>query len=534
LADDEDDAMKLDKKVLTGLGVSGARADKFLPALNELLPEYGIDTPLRVSHFLAQVLHESGRMRTTEENLNYSEKGLLRVFSRYFSGTEAREFARRPERIANRVYANRIGNGDEASGDGFRFRGRGLMQLTGRSNYRKFSTWLGSDVVTDPDPVADRHAVASAVFFWDTRNLNALADLDDGRKITKRVNGGFHGLPDRLGLLVQAKTLLDADALPVVPDRFTHRVTANRLNLRSRPRVSPQTLVTALNQGTLVSKLADADVAGWLQVQAVVNGRVVEGFVHGDFIKPLAAEAAPAEVVALVTPEIARTTSLPPAHLRENRRDITRARGGGRAFPLGETGRPRRGATRPDTKARQLLDIAGYLDSPNPAHHRYEPQGSRTFCNIYAYDFCYLSGVYLPRVWWKPAARRALRAGGEVAVEYGRTVRELRANDLHDWLEDYGSEFGWHAATDLDELQAAANQGQVGLIVAKRHDDGKPGHITVVAPEHDGFSAARSPAGLVQRPVESQAGRVNFRFKVNSSRWWLHSRFESFAFWVHR
>lgn len=529
--------MKIEKQVLTGLGVSSANTDKFLPDLNRLLPKYDIDTPLRVAHFLAQVLHESGRMKHTVENMNYSGEGLRKTFKKYFTTAEAKDFARQPERIGNRVYANRMGNGDEASGDGFRFRGRGLVQLTGRSNYKKFSTWLGKDVVAKPEQVADKYAVASAVFFWDSKKLNSLADLDDGTKITKRVNGGFNGLSDRLGLLAQAKLLLGVGGQPVALDQPTHKVTATRLNLRNRPKVSAQTLLASLAQGTLVKKLADAPIAPWLSVQAVVNGRVVEGFVFGKFLEPLPAATAPAAAAALTmprsTPSAARATALPVAQMRENRRDITRVRDGGRAYPLGETGRPRRSATRPDTKARQLIEIIEWLDSANAAHKRYQPQGGRTFCNIYAYDFCYLSGVYLPRVWWKPRALQVLRDGGSVDVEYNNTVRELRANDLHDWLEDFGPAFGWHAATDLDELQAAANQGHVGLIVAKRHDDGRPGHITVVGPEHDGFEAARNAAGLVQRPLESQAGARNFRLKVNSTKWWLRPKFESFAFWVH-
>jgi hypothetical protein len=219
--------------------------------------------------------------------------------------------------------------------------------------------------------------------------------------------------------------------------------------------------------------------------------------------------------------------------MKENRSSITRVRDGGRAFPLGEAGRPGRGGRKPTTKARQVIGIIDYLDSAAKAHKRYQPGGGKTYCNIYAYDYCYLSGVYLPRVWWRPAAIAKIIAGESVKVEFGRTVRELRANDLHDWLEDYGRDFGWRAVLNLDELQAAANAGEVSILVAKRRDNGKPGHIVAVAPEHDDVQAVRSSAGLVLHPVESQAGSKNFRYVVKKKAWWKQSRFESFAFWCH-
>ena len=122
--------MSIKKSLLTGLGVRESNADKYLPHLNQLMQEHQIDTELRVAHFLAQVLHESDHMKTVEENLNYSEEALLRVFGKYFTASQAKAYAKKPKEIASRVYGGRMGNGDESTGDGWRYRGRGLIQLT--------------------------------------------------------------------------------------------------------------------------------------------------------------------------------------------------------------------------------------------------------------------------------------------------------------------------------------------------------------------------------------------------------------------
>ena len=197
--------MKITKDALIELGVTGVRADRYIQDLNVMLPLYGIDTPLRVAHFMAQVLHESGMMRHTVENMNYSAKALRRVFRKYFTVERAQRYARKSEKIGNRVYANRMGNGSESSGDGDRYRGRGLIQLTGKNNYQQFSDWHGVDVIHNPKSVASNHAVASAVFYWSRNNLNNYADRDDVRKVTKRINGGYNGLEDRKRLLDKAK-----------------------------------------------------------------------------------------------------------------------------------------------------------------------------------------------------------------------------------------------------------------------------------------------------------------------------------------
>jgi putative chitinase len=165
--------------------------------------KFGIRTPLRMAHFLAQCAHESAQFTALRENLNYSAKGLLGTFKKYFP-TEALalQYERKPEKIANLVYGNRMGNGNELSGDGFKFRGRGFIQLTGKNNYKSFSDFIGEDCVTNPDLIATKYPLSSAAFFFNTNNLWQICDRgatsDVVTLVTKRVNGGTHGLQDRI------------------------------------------------------------------------------------------------------------------------------------------------------------------------------------------------------------------------------------------------------------------------------------------------------------------------------------------------
>ena len=176
--------------------------DGWVDAMNEVFPKYEINTNRRVAAFLAQCGHESGGWRTFSENLNYSAKALDAVFGKYFkkAGRDADDYARQPEKIANVVYANRMDNGDTASGDGWRYRGRGPIQLTGKHNYAKFSDDMDVDAVNNPDMVSDDKEVAlmSAIWYWNSNNLNRYADSGDIKTLTKRINGGYIGLEDRI------------------------------------------------------------------------------------------------------------------------------------------------------------------------------------------------------------------------------------------------------------------------------------------------------------------------------------------------
>jgi putative chitinase len=183
-----------------------------------LLGSYGVNTPLRLSHFFAQIDHESG-LKPLQENLNYSESRLLEIFkydfdtdkNRILSDAEklkAKQLARKPEQIANFVYANQNGNGNEASGDGWKFRGRGFLQITGRSNYMLLSKDTKIDYINKPDLLLNEvDAMISALRFWNKHNLNVLADKDDVMRITKIINGGSNGITERKELLNKYKKL---------------------------------------------------------------------------------------------------------------------------------------------------------------------------------------------------------------------------------------------------------------------------------------------------------------------------------------
>ena len=159
-------------------------------------------SPVRAAHFFAQTAHESGNFKAFSENLNYSADGLQKIFGKYFDAASAAKAARNPEKIANRVYANRMGNGNEASGDGWKYRGRGALQLTGKDNYKAFADYLKKpEIMANPDLVATEYSFESAIFFFEKNKLWAICDqgINDAAitALTKRINGGTHGLDDR-------------------------------------------------------------------------------------------------------------------------------------------------------------------------------------------------------------------------------------------------------------------------------------------------------------------------------------------------
>jgi len=184
--------------------------DNWHSALSEILPEYEINTKERVAAFIAQCAHESGNFRFLKENLNYKAPSLRKVFPKYFPDDAiAAQYANKQEKIANRVYANRMGNGDEASGDGWRYCGRGLIQLTGKNNYTFFAASLDMKVEDVPEYLGTfEGAVQSACFFWEQNNLNQWADKGDILTLTKRINGGTIGLDDRIKHFEHAKHVL--------------------------------------------------------------------------------------------------------------------------------------------------------------------------------------------------------------------------------------------------------------------------------------------------------------------------------------
>ena len=183
-------------------GLAGKVPDAVIAQIPEAAATFGITTNLRLAHFLAQCALESTNFTAVVENLNYSAQRLLQVFPKYFKNVDVNAYARNPQKIGSRVYANRMGNGDEASGDGFKYRGRGYIQLTGKNNYQAFSGFIGEDCVANPDLVATTYPLASAAFFFNANNIWAICDrgANDATvtSVTKAVNGGTHGLAERI------------------------------------------------------------------------------------------------------------------------------------------------------------------------------------------------------------------------------------------------------------------------------------------------------------------------------------------------
>lgn len=181
--------------------LKGQVPDTVYEQIPTVMEKFGINTPLRLVHFLAQCSHESGTFKAVSENLNYSSDGLKKIFGKYFPGDLSNSYARNPEKIASRVYGGRMGNGDESTKEGYKFRGRGYIQLTGKSNYQSFSTAIGEDCISNPDLVSTKYSLSSAAWFFSKNNLNAISDKGISditiKELTKRINGGFNGLEHR-------------------------------------------------------------------------------------------------------------------------------------------------------------------------------------------------------------------------------------------------------------------------------------------------------------------------------------------------
>ena len=192
--------MELSKDQLKQLLPKNPYIDNWHKALSQLLPDYEINTPQRIAAFIAQCAHESGSFVFLTENLNYKAESLMKIFPKYFTDmSTAKAYEKKPEKIANRIYANRMGNGDEASGDGYKYRGRGLIQLTGKTNY----TWFAASLEIGAEEAAEytqtfEGAAQSACWFWEQNNLNRFADAGDIKGLTRAINGGYIGLEDRI------------------------------------------------------------------------------------------------------------------------------------------------------------------------------------------------------------------------------------------------------------------------------------------------------------------------------------------------
>jgi putative chitinase len=204
--------MKLTVSQLKQMVPGITHADHWIEAFDQLLPDYEINTPKRIAAFIAQCAHESGGFKFLKENLNYKAESLMKTFPKYFSDKDtANAYAKQPVKIANRVYASRMGNGDEASGDGYKYCGRGLIQLTGKTNYDWFAASLEISATEASEYLETFEGAAqSACWFWESNNLNVEADAGDIKKMTKKINGGYIGLDDRIKHYEHALHILGA------------------------------------------------------------------------------------------------------------------------------------------------------------------------------------------------------------------------------------------------------------------------------------------------------------------------------------
>lgn len=302
----------------------------------------------------------------------------------------------------------------------------------------------------------------------------------------------------------------------------SHVVTALKLNLRSAPDTTRNNVILVLSQGTELTKIGDSPVQGWIEVTARIVMMELRGFVAERHLGP-AATAFPA------APPVDAAGHLPRADLGA-RPSAKRSAPGSWAYRIGEAGLPGLPSSHPGGSVAGIAAIIDWMNPGSSAHRRWWPNGSTTYCNVYAHDVAMTAGCYLPRVWWTSSAIARLAQGQTVPVTYGTTVNEMRANMIFDWLEEYGTDFGWLREPDPHALQMAVNPGRLGIICAQRTDMNRPGHIQIVAPEQ-GDKAAKRVNGRVTQPLQSNAGSRNFTWGQLGSTWRASASFREFGFW---
>lgn len=309
---------------------------------------------------------------------------------------------------------------------------------------------------------------------------------------------------------------------------FVVDTTTTTLRLRSEAKVSvPGTanVIAELPDGQTVQSVTGTPVNGFIELEVMLGGKLFHGFAGAQFLKP-----APVKPPA---PAPAPPVHIPAAVLANPAGTLTKRTARAGALPLNEPAMPGRTATDPAGLRADLGKIIDYLACDDVRHTRYQPRDGLTFCNIYAHDYCTLAGAYLPHVWWTGPALLKIAAGQTLEPKIAATVDEVRANDLFRWLRDFGQDFGWRRASGLTELQGHADMGGIALIVARRKEDGKSGHIVCVVPETQDEMCKRDANGFVTMPLQSQAGAVNFRYSRSTLNWWLDPKFAEAALWIH-
>lgn len=305
------------------------------------------------------------------------------------------------------------------------------------------------------------------------------------------------------------------------------------LRVRSAPKISrPPTknVIAQLPDGHPVRAVTGKPSKGFLDIETSLHGAHVRGFASTKFLVPAPATA---EIPVVVPRAAPPSTGIVAVLMPRKTGSVTKRKDPAGAHSLNEPDMPSRKGTTAAELCAELAAIIDYLAVDKAAHERYQPRDGLTFCNVYTHDYCHLAGVYLPRVWWTPRAIERLTLGETIEPLIGDTIAEMRANDLFRWLRDFGDRFGWRQTGTLTKLQQESNQGAIGLIVARRKEDGKSGHIVAVVPETEDERARRNAAGDITHPLQSQAGAKNFRYGTGSANWWQGDQFAESAFWIH-
>ncbi|MBS0642917.1 MAG: hypothetical protein U1E70_26700 [Acetobacteraceae bacterium] len=378
--------------------------------------------------------------------------------------------------------------------------------------------------------------------------------------------GRFYG-EEVFGFVHLSRTVEVAGATPAIPPPadnqaplpppkaiegdadFRVAIEDSMLRLRSEPKISnPPTknVIGHLADGQLVKSVTGTPVnEAWLEVQASLSGGVMRGFASTKFLVPLtrpapipletpvAAPSITTDATPVVAMPAAAGPSIPAVFMPRKGNALTPRSAPAGAHSLNEPSQPTRSGGTPAELVVSIVKIIDWLGVDRPEHQRYQPRNGLTFCNIYAHDFCFLAGVYLPRVWWSSRALLDIAAGKQVAPLLGDTINEVRANDLFRWLRDFGPSFGWRRGVSLDELQQAADLGAIAIIVARRKEDGRSGHIVIVIPEMNDDQARRNSSGAVIAPLQSQAGAINFARGTGQLDWFKNVQFAESAFWIH-
>jgi hypothetical protein len=318
--------------------------------------------------------------------------------------------------------------------------------------------------------------------------------------------------------------------------RYVVDVQESPLRLRSDPRVprdNPRANVLArLPDGHFVYRLSGKETDWFMEVETSLNGAYFRGFAATKFLREVR-KAMPVDPPVPVPEAVEPVSGIVAVYMPRKPGTVTRRTAPAGAHSLNEDGQPKRSGETASERCAELSAIIDWLGVDKPSHERYQPTGGATFCNIYTHDYCFLAGVYLPRVWWMPGAIERLAQGETVEALYEKTIDEQRANDLFRWLRDFGLRFGWRQTSTLTKLQEAANLGGIGIIVARRKIDGKSGHIVAIVPETSGQKAKRGSDGNVIGALQSQAGKVNFRYRASTVEWWKGEQFTDSAFWIH-